>query len=282
MAKTAVKNATRVLTPEVQRVLRGLEWDGTVARIGDTLDRKLYTEVNKVLEAFGGQWVRKDRGHRFESEDAAVAVAEAAETGEYVDFKTAYQFFETPPGIAAQLLRIADLAASDRDSATPLVLEPSAGYGAIATAIRYAGGDVRCIEIDPAKCDKLRAAGFEVECVDFLTRAPEAAFDAVVMNPPFSGGQDMAHVRQAYQYLRPGGVLVAVMSPRFTYGSFKRDQDFRAWLAAIDRQAKLGGEPMSSTTPLPAGTFRASGTEVRTVILRIRRPVHCLSGDATR
>ncbi len=40
---------------------------------------------------------------------------------------------------------------------------------------------------------------------DFMEAVPEPRFDRALMNPPFENGQDIAHVRHAFQVLKPGG-----------------------------------------------------------------------------
>ena len=41
----------------------------------------------------------------------------------------------------------------------------------------------------------------------------EGEYDRIVMNPPFEAGQDIDHVRHAFQFLKDGGRLVSIMSP---------------------------------------------------------------------
>lgn len=80
------------------------------------------------------------------------------------------------------------------------VLEPSAGGGALAVALRDAGADVLCAEIDPRYSAPLVARdGFTVACGSFLEMTPRGTFgrfDAVIQNPPYESGLDgefMAH-----------------------------------------------------------------------------------------
>ncbi len=52
------------LSSEALRVLEsGVEVKGSSLRITQQLDRKLYTAVNKVLEALGLKWSRKEKAH---------------------------------------------------------------------------------------------------------------------------------------------------------------------------------------------------------------------------
>lgn len=99
---------------------------------------------------------------------------------------------------------------------------------------------------------------------DFLATPPclELNVDRVVMNPPFSAGQDMAHVTRAFELLNPGGRLVSIMSPHWTFAADKRSIAFRAW------QSGLGGD----WTALPQGAFSGSGTGVSSGILVLDKP----------
>lgn len=95
------------------------------------------------------------------------------------------------------------------------VLEPSAGIGALALAIRAASRRVAidspmCVDIDPENCVRLRAHGFTTLCADFLELQPEGfgdpdvcelpRFDLAVMNPPFEGGQTERHIMHALKF----------------------------------------------------------------------------------
>jgi 16S rRNA G1207 methylase RsmC len=87
------------------------------------------------------------------------------------------------------------------------------------------------------------------------------------MNPPFDRGRDCDHVRHAYRFLKPGGVLVAIMSARAEYGEDKRH---KALHRIIDQCS-----PVYTRSPwydLPPGSFAHAGTNVNTVVLAIRKP----------
>ena len=90
-------------------------------------------------------------------------------------------------------------------------------------------------------------AGFAVQCADFLELSPDdlGTFDRVVMNPPFEKAQDVAHVRHAFQFLKPGGVLAAIVSAGVTFRTDAVYSDFREWFE------ELGG----ILHELPAGSF---------------------------
>lgn len=146
------------------------------------------------------------------------------------------------------------------------VLEPEAGDGNLVEWLRGPGMEVYAIELDRENCDRLvQRHRMSVLCADFLGIEPDYfgfLFDAVVMNPPFSNGQDMTHVMHAFRFLAPGGTLLAVISPAFKTLSTKAATHFRAFV----------GEHGGILEELPKGTFKESGTMVSTVIIRLVKP----------
>ena len=79
------------------------------------------------------------------------------------------------------------------------------------------------------------------------------------MNPPFSRQADIHHVNHAIKFLKPGGVLVSVMSAGVTFRTNRLTDDFRRMVIAHNGQ--IGA--------LPAGAFKESGTMVNTEIARM-------------
>jgi predicted RNA methylase len=243
------------ITPDVLAVLQGCETEADLLRLPGQLDRALYVRTNQVLEAAGGKWNRKAKAHVFAG-DASDALDQLVSTGEYRDTKRELNQFYTPPALARRLVELARVAPGDE------VLEPSAGRGFIASAVQEAGGFVSCIEIDPANHAALLAAGFSrVRQCDFLTVPAARVYDAVVMNPPFAARQDIRHVTHAAKFLRPGGRLAAIMSASIKYRSDRLARDFRELVAAH------GGR----VDDLDEGSFKESGTMVRTVVVTMRK-----------
>lgn len=251
---------TKRIESEVLDVLANLAWIDGGCVIQGTLDRTLYTKVNKLLESCGGKWSRKEKKHVFDL-DAESAILELVQSGEWVDEKKSYQFFETPAAVTHQMIGILDEIKYMRGS-DYVVLEPSAGHGAIARVvedtIRCA---MKCVELNPASCRILKDNGYDVVESDFLSYAPMGHIDAVVMNPPFSRLQDCDHVQHAYKQLMPGGVVVSVMSVSWQFHSSRKASQFRDWLSEV------GGE----VHEVHDGAFRESGTNVRTCIVSIKK-----------
>jgi len=227
------------------------------------LDRSMYLAVNKVLEALGGKWNKRSKAHVFEEPPSAVI--EAALLHGEVTTARDIGFFPTPPALATQLVEMAGVRDYDQ------CLEPSAGTGSIVRALLAAGGNVTCVERDPKMRAALAAWPGIVErtitvlglsdCLDLL---PGPRFDRVVMNPPFARvgqGDHLDHVRHAYQMVRVDGALASVLPAGVTFREDRRHRAFREWVEQV------GGV----ITPLPDGSFKASGTMVRTCVLRVAR-----------
>ena len=93
------------LSAEALVVLGAMNVEGDVARI-DTkfgqLERKLYGEVNRALEALGGKWNRKVGGHVFDGEPEE-ALTQVVNNGGFMDKKQELGFFQTPSPIADRL-----------------------------------------------------------------------------------------------------------------------------------------------------------------------------------
>jgi ParB/RepB/Spo0J family partition protein len=225
---------------------------GNVLTLPEQLDRETYLRIAKVLTAARGKWDRKAKGHVFPF-DPRELIAEAVETGAVVDARKTLQFFETPDELAARMVRLANISPGDR------VLEPSAGLGRIVRHLIACDAHVSAVEVDGTNCATLREIARHYDALtinseDFPVYHDVEAwrFDAVVMNPPFSGGQDMRHIRLAWDMLRPGGRLVAICSEGPFFRLESAAAEFRCWLDDIEATAEK----------LPPDTFRESGTGV--------------------
>ena len=138
-------------------------------------------------------------------------------------------YFPTPDGLAEYLVQNALILPGMS------ILEPSAGSGSIARQIRAAAPDHQliCVEQNHSLGDLLREQGFVTFIEDFMVSPSiPTRFDRVIMNPPFERGQDMAHVLEAFNYLKTGGRLVAIVSAGALTGSTKAHKQFQDWLAA--------------------------------------------------
>lgn len=146
------------------------------------------------------------------------------------------------------------------------VLEPSAGRGALILAAlrREPVLDIVAMDIDPDNVQVLHQLFGTSLCGDFLGTDPAdfEAFDRVLMNPPFNGGVDTDHLAHAWQFVRPGGLLVAITS-----GSWRTRKGAR-----FERVRALHEEFGEAEIELGAGAFKAAGTMVGSVLIRWKKP----------
>ncbi len=240
------------MTTEVTDILnRSTITGNTLVLPPGQLERKLYESVNKALTNAGGKWNKSAKGHVF-SGDPRIKLGLMLETGISIDERKTFQAFYTPSSLCARMVELADI----RDGHE--VLEPSAGSGNILRAIRAAGHGssvrVTAVEINEGIIDPPSLAQ-TIRYEDFMT-ADLGTFDRIVMNPPFTKKQDVKHILRALSLLRSGGVLVAICGD----GSNQN-----AKLKPIVEEC--GG----TWEVLPAKTFSESGTNVRTVLLKITK-----------
>jgi predicted RNA methylase len=255
-AEASAQEVRRPIEPDVLSVLRSSEiTDQGLCLPAQQLERKLYEKVDQVLKSVGGKWDRRLGQHRFGQEDLQ-ALDVAISTGFYVDPKD-YGFFQTPPDLVQRVISGVHLQPHH------LVLEPSAGMGALAdAAARIVGTDqVKVVEMLDRNRNVLLDKGYDLVGRDFLQMTPAdiGSFDFIVMNPPFGREADVEHVVHAAQFLKDGGELVAIMSPSHTFRNTAKARTFRALLEESGEQIAQNG----------AGAFKSSGTSVNTVIVKL-------------
>lgn len=161
------------------------------------------------------------------------------------------QLFETPADLARRMVDEAQLEPGQR------ILEPSAGGGRLLAAVRECLGDdcdLVAVDVELRLADQLlHRYGVRLRVADFLQcNGDLGKFDRILMNPPFKDAADVRHILHAAQFLAPGGRLVAICAN----GPRQRE---KLWPECVLWE------------DLPAGTFRESGTDVRTALVVIER-----------
>jgi hypothetical protein len=255
------------LSPAAVTVLASMNWseDGTRCSIEAQLERDLYLEVNKALESLGGVWNKKAKAHIFEF-DPRGDINDIVGSEVFKVVKDG--FFETPPAIVKMMIDEIGLPVLN-ERCTPRILEPSAGEGAIALILRrkYPDAWIDCIEQNAKRCvtlsEKLGTRRVSVLCSDFMEikATAEKNVDCVYMNPPLENQQDSFHVMHAFEFLRIGGKLAAVMSEGTFFRNDKAGTTFRSWLEQV------GGKSVK----LPPESFKGSGTGVGTRLVFITK-----------
>jgi hypothetical protein len=247
-----------MITPAAHNVLHQAWCEGNVIKLPpDQLERVVYEEVNEVIQRLGGKWKGgRTKGHVFDFYDPAPLLASVQASG-IMPPKNPTAFFPTPAPIVADMVRISGIAFSGWR-----ILEPSAGTGAIADAIRAAAPDAQidvCEVLDLNRA-LLEGKGYSIVAEDFLDWKPGPIYDAVLMNPPFSVEKDKAawltHLMHAWSLLKNGGKLVCIAPANITFG------DNSKLNTARDLILQYGG-----IDDIPAGAFKDSGTGVATAFI---------------
>lgn len=113
-----------------------------------------------------------------------------------IEIPAEFQLFVTPAPVCDRLVTLAEI--SNRDH----ILEPSAGTGAILRAIRDTAPGAMCdaVEINSGLVRYLRDNfnGVRVQCCDFMEWQPVQYYSRIIMNPPFSHGQDIRHILRTF------------------------------------------------------------------------------------
>lgn len=96
-----------------------------------------------------------------------------------------------------------------------LILEPSAGDGAIIDTLRAAGytNPIYAIEIREEEREKLERNATIVSIEDFLTADLDFNFDVIIGNPPFSLAQEF--IDKSLSLLNPGGKMIFLLRTNF-------------------------------------------------------------------
>jgi hypothetical protein len=201
------------------------------------------------------------------------------QTGEKIDplraFKKQNQFFATPESVISSILENYVFIGRDH-----LVLEPSAGAGAFADALKKAYAKypwcLHTIEKNKSLREILQQKGHMVVGQDFMDYPVLPIYDLVVANPPFVDNSDLLHIMQMFHHLKPGGRVVSIMrdidlddrevrtTPYIKLSPSKRVlAQFCAFLDDIGYY---------DCEKLPKGAFEQSGTSIATQIVVIDKP----------
>ena len=169
-------------------------------------------------------------------------------------------FFPTPEDIVNRVMELADIRPGMK------TLEPNAGMGHIAKKLQGIAGkdNVDLVEMSSQLVDYLKTAGHKVTQSDFLKFGEKGTYERIVMNPPFSKDQDIDHVMHAFDLLKPGGKMTAIMSNMAGLRTNKKNRAFSQWLDEVGAHVE----------DLEAGAFKSSfnPTSVNTKVVVIEKP----------
>lgn len=237
-----------------------------VIKLGSTqLSREDYLQIKKLLESRGGKWKGgKVSGFVFDSD--AEAIYESICNGDLENKKNVFQFFPTPDIIADRMVEKLNvdkfIAVWGMDG--PVVLEPSAGRGALIKAFhhKYPGIPIEAWEINPDcwyALEQLEDVVLKKD--DFLNCQEKYGFDYIIANPPFAKNADIKHLRKMFSVLKKGGRLCCIISSHALEAKEREVAEFKEWIYALNPEIE----------ELPAGTFKEAGTDVRTYMVLIQK-----------
>lgn len=246
-----------MITQDALDILHRCKADSTSVTLPDEqLERSLYDQVNEVLTRLGGKWNKKSKAHIFPYDPQSLLAA-VLETRQMPP-KNPTAFFPTPSTVVDMMLDAVHI-----DWRTNIrVLEPSAGTGAIAKAIRARNpkAEIHCCEFLDVNRQVLINDGFDVVANDFMDYKPDKPYDIIVMNPPFSLDGDstayITHVNHAWRMLSETGEFAAVVPPGFMTSTTKKQSEFREWVCDWLEIDEIG-----------AGVFKESGTMINTLMI---------------
>ena len=243
----------------VEEILKHCTLEDNVLRLPQVqFNKKSYAEAKKWIEEAGGSWQGgKVQGFIFPFNPERVF--SILNEGKRCNLAQDFQFFETPSNVADWLVMLAG-GIHEHDK----VLEPSAGRGALVRAIHRSSPDVvvDCYEMMPENKELLSGlGGINMIGDDFTKSTIGKKYTKIIANPPFSGNQDIRHVRMMYDMLEQGGTLASITSAHWEFAEEKTCRDFRQWLEDV------GGAKYE----IESGAFKESGTGVRTLAIVIKR-----------
>lgn len=249
--------------PLIERViahLRAIRFGGDndeIVYLAGQAQADEYRMIKSMFEVMGGKWDKKSQTHVFK-ESPMDAISNIIETGHFQKTKVYnFGYFPTPRPLVESIIQ--DLEYWQGMT----ILEPEIGQGHIADVVMetYPGAVLTGFEINPENY-AISSLKHDVRLGDFLEVEPAELYDAVIQNPPFEKQQDIIHFEHALKFLKPGGQMIAIMSPSFTFRTDKRSVAFRALLEEMGAVIEKN----------PSGSFKSSGTMVDTVTIKMTKP----------
>lgn len=242
---------------ELQESLSRCRIDGNILHLPPIGDGMLanYKDVRTALLNAGAKYKR----NTFVFPNDAQPYIDRLMNGDKVNIKKEFQFFGTPAELADKLVGLAEIKHDD------IILEPSAGQGAIIKAIHRVFPNKRVIwcelmDINQNVLFQLQDKQTFLQ-PDFLTIKSFPFYEKIIANPPFSNNQDIDHIRKMYEVCKVGGRIVSIASNSWRTSSSKKKKAFADWLNDINADIE----------DIPRGAFKESGTTVGGCIITITK-----------
>lgn len=189
------------------------------------------------------------------------------------------EFYPTPPELIGKMLepylsvkRKADEYYDEKDIYNKVdgleILEPSAGKGDICDFInnhcdRYSKPNISCIERNVELQSILKDKGYPVIASDFLTYNENYFWDLIIMNPPFSNGDE--HLLHAIRMARNTNIICLLNAETVRNPNTKRKQLLKQYLDEQPGSVEYIKDAFKSAE-------RKTGVEIALIRLRMEDP----------
>lgn len=157
--------------------------------------------------------------------------------------------------------KLIDKVRVDLDLPNLPILEPSAGIGFLADAIKdaFPSAAIDCVELNKEKFDILKTKFPNAIHGDFLKVELLRKYYLIIAAPPFKGNVDLTHIMKMYDSLYHNGTLVSLTSPYWLTNNEPLQVEFREWLKDKKHTLEI----------LPDMSFSERGKTVPTAIIEI-------------
>ena len=152
------------------------------------------------------------------------------------------EYYPTPLNVIYKMLgKISDITKGGL-----VVLEPSAGSGNILEVLSKDRriSKLYAIEKNPDLVLTLQGKGYKVISNDFLTFEPTNTFDCIVMNPPFSNGDE--HLLKAWDLIKNGtGDVICLLNAETIRNPYTKNRQLLANIIENNGSVEYIGRPFS-------------------------------------
>jgi len=253
---------------ELYEIIGNSTIDGYIVRLPNIeLPRKTYIEIKKAMNFIDGEWIGGNiQGFLFDynPEERLKSILNKEYT---IDTKKESQFFETPKELAKNMAELLNPSSHDR------ILEPSAGRGSLIKAVLDTDRENLCesqfyvYENLKMNKDILLEKYPRVNFIgDDFEKNKTGTYNKIIANPPFSKNKDIKHFFKMMSHLSRFGTLVCLISNHYQKSTDKESNMFNYFVNSTDFNYWYDID----LKEIPSGTFKESGTNISTTLVRIQ------------
>jgi predicted RNA methylase len=194
-------------TDELREVVDQLQYEDRLVFAPKNLPDELQLGVDWIIDAAGGKYNKRDRAYSFLRPNPWQNVYAVVLSNFGYDQKDCVDIQQTPVDVARFIVE--KIGVQDM-----MCMEPSAGEGIIVyQMVAHGATSCRAIEINQQRA-KLCSRVTECTHQDFMDLDPErykTRFDRIVMHPPRTRGQDLAHLQHTLRFCKTGGRIACIL-----------------------------------------------------------------------